>query len=441
MDFRLVADEVAREIERGALKPGDQLPTQRAFARQRRIAASTAIRVYGELVRRGLVVGEVGRGTFVRAAPVHPDATMAEDSGRTPVNLELNYPVVEGQSELMGRSLTGLLRADALDLAILPAAPDGSVEARSAAARLLARRDWEPDADRVLFAGNSRQAVAAALSSLVRPGSRLAVEELTYAMVKGIAQRLGIELVAVRMDEQGMCPDALAAAHRRTPLSAVYVQPTLHNPLSLTMAEQRRQQLADVVSDLDLSVVEDATWSFLVEDAPPPFAAYAPERTILVDSLSKRLAPGLTTGFLVAPAAHADALAAALRFGAWTAGRFNLEAMVRWAGDGTVARIAAAKRLDVADRQTLVREHLAGFEVRTHPGSYFCWWQLPSPWRAETFTARAARELGIAVTPGSAFATGARTAPDAVRVALASPPRPVLADALRRLAELAAKDG
>ncbi|MEU5435006.1 PLP-dependent aminotransferase family protein [Streptomyces sp. NPDC020719] len=441
MDFRLVADEVAREIERGALKPGDRLPTQRAFARQRRIADSTAIRVYGELVRRGLVVGEVGRGTFVRAAPAHPDSTLAEDSGRTPVNLELNYPVVPGQSELLGRSLTGLLRADTLDLATLPAAPDGFAEARAAAARVLARPGWEPEADRVLFAGNSRQAVAAALSALVRPGGRVAVEELTYAMVKGVVQRLGIELVAIRMDEEGMCPDALAAVHGRTPLSAVYVQPTVHNPLSVTMGERRRQQLADCVREMGIHVVEDTTWSFLAEHAPPPLAAYAPERTVLVDSLSKRLAPGLSTGFLLAPAAHTDALAAALRFGAWTAGRFNLEAMVRWAGDGTVSRIVAAKRVDAADRQALVREHLAGFEVRAHPGSYFCWWQLPAPWRAEAFTARAARELGIAVTPGSAFATGARTAPDAVRVALASPPRPVLADALRRLAELASAGG
>ncbi|MEU1026985.1 GntR family transcriptional regulator, partial [Streptomyces sp. NPDC005904] len=67
-DYRRVADAVAREIEAGTLRGGERLPTQRAFARRRGIANSTAIRVYGELARRGLVVGEVGRGTFVRAA-------------------------------------------------------------------------------------------------------------------------------------------------------------------------------------------------------------------------------------------------------------------------------------------------------------------------------------------------------------------------------------
>ncbi len=173
---------------------------------------------------------------------------------------------------------------------------------------------------------------------------------------------------------------------------------------------------------------------------PPPLAAYAPDRTVLVDSLSKRLAPGLTTGFLAAPASHAPALARALRSGAWTAGRFNLEAAVRWAGDGTVEEVGAAKRADAAARHALVRGHLGGFRVRSDPAAYYCWWELPAPWRAETFAAAAAGRLGIAVTPGTAFAVGAAV-PDAVRIGLATPPVPVLDGVLRRLAALAATAG
>src|SRR4030095_16944851 len=64
-EYLKLADTVASEIANGALKPGDRLPPQRRFAYQRKIAVSTASRVYTELLRRGLVVGEVGRGTFV----------------------------------------------------------------------------------------------------------------------------------------------------------------------------------------------------------------------------------------------------------------------------------------------------------------------------------------------------------------------------------------
>ncbi len=68
-EYVKLADSIAADISNGALKPGDRLPPQRHFAYERGIAVSTASRVYTELLRRGLVVGEVGRGTYVSGEP------------------------------------------------------------------------------------------------------------------------------------------------------------------------------------------------------------------------------------------------------------------------------------------------------------------------------------------------------------------------------------
>ncbi|MFE3323867.1 PLP-dependent aminotransferase family protein [Streptomyces sp. NPDC059176] len=437
-DYRRLADEIAAAVADGRLKPGDRLPPQRTYARRRRIAVSTAIRVYGELVRRGLVVGEVGRGTFVRAAPPPPGSALIESAGGATVDLQLNYPVAEGQSELMARELRSLARPDVLGATTGPAAPEGTDGARRAAAGVLARSGWSPDPDRLLFAGNGRQALAGAIASLVPPGGRLGVEALTYPLVKTVAERLGARLVPIALDEEGVRPEALVAAHRATPLAALYVQPTLHNPLTLTAGDARRAQLAEAIHTCGLTAIEDTTWAFLAPDAPAPLAAYAPERTLLVDSLSKRLAPGLTVGYLVPPAEHRETLAQALRSGAWTAAGFASAAALRWSESGVVAEVAGWKRTDAELRQELVRRALDGFDVRTDPRSYFCWWRLPKCWRAEAFVAAAAQE-GVAVTPGSAFAVGAHAAPDAVRVGLASPSHRELAQALDRLAALAAR--
>ncbi|TIW69602.1 MAG: GntR family transcriptional regulator, partial [Mesorhizobium sp.] len=54
-EYLKLADDVALEIAEGRLRPGERLPPQRSFAYQRGIAASTATRVYAELLRRGLV--------------------------------------------------------------------------------------------------------------------------------------------------------------------------------------------------------------------------------------------------------------------------------------------------------------------------------------------------------------------------------------------------
>ncbi|MFF8015758.1 aminotransferase class I/II-fold pyridoxal phosphate-dependent enzyme [Streptomyces sp. NPDC007929] len=438
-DYRRIADRIADDIATGRLRPGQRLPPQRAFARRRGIAPSTAGRVYGELVRRGLVVGEVGRGTFVRAAPDGPVGRALVEPGpaAAPVDLELNYPAAPGQPELLAPALAPLLRPDVLAEALLPAAATGTEAAREAAATLLATPGWRPAPERLLFTGNARQAIAAVLASLVRPGGRVGVEQLTYPLVREIAARLGITLVPLAQDASGLLPEAVVAAHRSAPLSALYVQPTLHNPTSLTTTRPRLLQLAQLVHDLNLPVVEDRIWSFLRENGDP-LAAHAPALTHVVDGLSKRVAPGLTAGFLVVPPHRVDAVARAVRSGGWSAGRFALEAAVRWAGEGTVARLVAAKRADAARRQRILAEELAGFTVRSDPGAYFAWWELPAPWRADTFTAAAAAH-GIAVTPGPAFAVAPGHTPDAVRLGLASAPEPALRRALRTLAHVAAR--
>jgi DNA-binding transcriptional MocR family regulator len=424
-DYRRIADAVAADIASGRLRPGEPLPPQRAFARRHRIANSTAARVYGELARRGLVTGEVGRGTFVRAGAAEPALA---DPGGAPVDLQLNFPVLPEQSALLAESLATMLRPDVLANALQAGAVTGTAAARAAAADLLARTGWRPDPGRILFTGNGKQSLAAAIAALVPVGGRLGVEALTYPVVRTIAARLGITLVPLEMDEHGVVPEALRAAAVR----AVYLQPALHNPLGVTMPAARRAEVVAVLAELDVPVIEDAVYTFLCDE--PPLAAVAPDRTVLVDSLSKRIAPGLTLGFVVPPASLVDQVAAAVRGGGWTAPRFAVDVAAHHIADGTAAAVQLAKRADAAARQRLVADRLAGFTVHADPRTYHCWWELPAPWRADTFVAAAARE-GIAVTPAAAFAIGA--APNAVRLALASPPLDRLSGALDVLARIA----
>jgi DNA-binding transcriptional MocR family regulator len=194
-------------------------------------------------------------------------------------------------------------------------------------------------------------------------------------------------------------------------------------------------QLAETLLRLGVPAIEDAVWAFL-RDELPPLAAHAPERTVLIDSLSKRAAPGLTLGFVVAPAALSGKISSALRSGGWSPMRFALEAAHRWQQDGALAALVAAKKREATERQKLAARHLDGFDVRSDPRSYHCWWQLPRPWRAETFVAAAARH-GIGVVPAAAFTVGRAHAPNALRIGLATPDPDTLIRALDTLAALA----
>src|SRR5436309_15946157 len=112
-EYLKLADTVAVEIANGALKPGDRLPPQRSFAYERKISVSTASRVYTELLRRGLVAGEVGRGTFVSGEPRRGIAMPTEPRGAR-IDLEVNYPILPTQSGPIGSSLAVLERPEVL---------------------------------------------------------------------------------------------------------------------------------------------------------------------------------------------------------------------------------------------------------------------------------------------------------------------------------------
>ncbi|HVY41552.1 MAG TPA: PLP-dependent aminotransferase family protein [Hyphomicrobiaceae bacterium] len=430
--YASLVDEIAAEIASGSLKPGDRLPPQRTFAYKRGIAPSTAGRVYSELLRRGLVVGEVGRGTFV--------AGQARDSGPARgephegrIDLEFNFPTIPQQATLIAKSLAGLQRVDVIGAAIGPVTTQRVNSARATVAAHLRTADWQPQPDAFVFTGAGRQSIAAAISALVPVGGRLAVEALSYPMVKSIAARLGASIVPIAMDSDGLRPDALAKAHRNAKLSAVYLQPVMHNPLGQSMSDARRSDILRTASKLDLPIIEDLVYGFLSDK--PPLAAEQPDRCIMVDSLSKIIAPGAAVGMLYCPNAIRDRLSATVRAGAWTVSPLSLEAGMRILTDGTAAEIRRLKRLDARRRQAIMAKALTGFEIAADPGSYHLWLRLPETWRSDAFAAAAARS-GVAVTPSSAFAMAPGHAPNAVRLALGLPSHDELRLAGKRLADL-----
>jgi DNA-binding transcriptional MocR family regulator len=431
-EYVKLADTIAAEIADGRLKPGDRLPPQRDFAYERKIAVSTASRVYAELLRRGLVVGEVGRGTFISGDAKRGGALPSEPRGIR-IDFEFNYPILTDQTTLIAKSLGGLEKPAALDAALRQATSTGTPAVRSVAAAYLAQSGWSPSPEQLVFTGNGRQSIAAALATLVPTGGRCGVEALTYPFIKGIAARLGISLVPLAMDEDGVRPDAVQKAHREAHLSAIYIQPVIHNPLGITMSPARRADLLRVVEKLDLPIIEDNVYAFL--DNEPPLAALAPDRCIVIDSLSKKVAPGLALGFIVVPLARRENVMASVRSGGWTASGFAFAAAQRMMADGTVAELARLKRLDARTRQKLAADRLSGSELQTNEKSYHLWLTLPPHWRSQTFVAAAARR-DIALTPSTTFAATPGHAPNAVRLALAAPTMDQLDSGLRTLAAM-----
>jgi DNA-binding transcriptional MocR family regulator len=156
----------------------------------------------------------------------------------------------------------------------------------------------------------------------------------------------------------------------------------------------------------------------------------------MIDSLSQRVASGITLGWTISPLHLTPAITDAIRAAALVPSGLALAMCVRWITDGTVSQLVKDKRRDAAARQRVLRKSCPDVRIEADPRAYHAWMQLPAAWRADTFTAAAA-ERGIAVAPGSAFAVGTGRAPNAVRLALASPTPTALAHSLGVLNALA----
>jgi DNA-binding transcriptional MocR family regulator len=213
--------------------------------------------------------------------------------------------------------------------------------------------------------------------------------------------------------------------------------PTLHNPTTSTMPEARRREIAEIAVRYSVPLIEDDIYSGFYEDADlPPLAALAEGFGYYLTSLSKTVAPGLRTGFVVAPdAAAAERVAAAVRASCWMAPPLLAEISARWITDGTALRVLENHRQSASERRALARRILGNADYHAPPGSLHVWLNLPEPWRAGDFVATL-RDQGVAIAAAETFAIGRASAPHAVRVCLGTPHRIAdLETGLTRIAE------
>src|SRR5690606_14622163 len=124
---------------------------------------------------------------------------------------------------------------------------------------------------------------------------------ITYPGIRSIAAQLRLRLAGLPMDGDGILPDAFAAACERDRPKALYLNPTLHNPLTLTMPAARRAEIAAVAQRYRVPIVEDDAYGFIPADGPAPLAAHAPDLTWHIGGLSKCIGAGLRLAYVAAP--------------------------------------------------------------------------------------------------------------------------------------------
>ena len=430
--YKRIVDQLAIRIRSGELAPGTQLPTLRALMAQEQVALATALRVYHELEAIGLVVGEPGRGTFVRDSSLPRGMGLEQHPPRSSaVDLTFNYPALPGQAHLLRDGLRAIAASGDLD-ALLHSPPQGGrPHERQTAARHLRNRAIRVPGEQVLIVNGAQQGLAVSVMALLQPGDVLALDALTYPGLKTLAQFHRLDLEALPQRDGQMDLDALEALCQRRPVRALYCMPTMHNPLGTVMPQADRLRLAQLARQHDLLIIEDGAYAFLAEPAPKPLQTLAPERTLYISGLSKSVASGLRLGFIVAPLEMIPALEQAIRLSTWSTPALTVALGCHWIESGLVDSLEEQKRADARRRQRLARRVLKGCELSAHPSSYYLWLRLAQGLRADNVVSQLERQ-GVRVTSAEPFATTAHV-PQALRVALGSISLEALEQALHKV--------
>jgi len=356
-----LSGEIYRQIRRAVLdrrlRPGDPLPPGRELARALAVSRATVTVAYERLAAEGFVTSRQGSGTFVSelVTQIGPEKTGRRSTGALQprpiweavppqptfetVRFDFRTGICDASlfpHRSWRRSVAWALRSGETTAGVYEHAA-GHRDLRVAIARQTGiSRGIKASADDIIITNGTQQALDVLARVLLAPGDGIAVEDPGYGPPRHLFKALGIRVVGVPVDRQGLVVDALPRGIR-----AVYVTPSHQYPLSVTMTLPRRQALLAWAERNNAAIIEDdydSEFRFGGRPLEPLQMLDARGRVVYVGSFSKTMLPTLRLGFLVTPPSLRAALHKAKFVSDWHSSTLAQAALARFIDEGAFAR-------------------------------------------------------------------------------------------------------
>jgi GntR family transcriptional regulator/MocR family aminotransferase len=443
--YKQIFDQLVARIRSRAFPAGHRLPPTRALAEELETHRNTVVRAYADLESAGFVQSTVGRGTFVAPqaesktpAPPRPSGAMPwtsllsnvadteplrrlERFGRAPagrdvVNLTRMQPSPDMVPvDLLRRCVDHVLRSEgARALAYAP--PEGLLRLRTLVAADLGISGVPATPDDVLITTGSQQGLDLVARALVNPGDLFLVDPMTYTGAIDLLTLAGARLVPIPSDPEG--PDMLSLArYRGAGAKGLYLMPNCRNPTGECVSAERRRALVAWSRETGIPLVEDDYGAdlWLSGDAAPAALRALDGDVLHLGTFSKKLAPALRVGFLVAPPPMRRAIVAIKRAMDLGTSAFLQHVLAEFLDRGylrahlnrTLPEYRA--RRDALDRS--LREHMPpGVKWKAPDRGVVLWLELPRELEADVVFEEGLKR-GVAVSPSNVFGVDAHPTP------------------------------
>ncbi|MDO9417118.1 aminotransferase-like domain-containing protein [Pararhizobium sp.] len=431
--YSRIADQIEGAIVEGELPAGAKLPPQRNLAYDLGVTIGTIGRAYSLIRERGLVSGEVGRGTYVLdRSETAPDAAGLDPvsvslTGTRPVNAPLGKTRFDstsapdvGQGLVLGQLFSDISQDHPSEVASYTR--NFPQHWFDAGRQWLSRGDWSPRAENIVATLGAHAGVMAVISAATAPGDKIAFENLTYSQISRSAALIGRRNALVESDEHGMLPEDFERVCAQQHPKMAFLMPTAQNPTVVTLSLERRKAIVAIARAHSVWLIEDNLYGSMTSEDLPLLAELAPERTFLVGGLSKSVAAGVRGGWVACPPHYSQRVRIAHKMVTGGIPFVLAELCSRLVLSGQAAEIRKKCVAEINARQQLARDILSGLDFNTHPNIPFLWLKLPEPWLSGTFR-NAALDEGVLVDDEDEFKAGR---PDKVfhraRIGLSAPP-------------------
>ncbi|HEX4463294.1 MAG TPA: aminotransferase class I/II-fold pyridoxal phosphate-dependent enzyme [Solirubrobacterales bacterium] len=396
-----IAASIERAIERGALAPGEALPSVRTIARELGVSPTTASAALGDLRSRGLVVTH--------------ERSRSRVSWRPPLGGALQRPSVPaGARDLASGNPDPSLLPDATPFLRRLQPPTQLYGDEPAVPGLLALAEAEfgatgIDGEALAVTSGALDGIERALQANTKPGDLVAVEDPGFAGLFDLLRALGLALRPVPIDDRGMVPDGLAAALAEG-AAAVVLNPRGQNPTGASLDDRRARELRAVLAQAPGAMVVEDDHLGPIAGVPRVTLTAGRERWASTLSLAKSLGPDLRLAILAGDAQTISRVRGRQAVGPqWVSHLLQHLVAAMW-GDKRVGAALARTADTYRDRREQFQAALAerGIEV-TAPAGIAVW--IPVPEEAPVVQALLAQ--GWAVMPGAPFRL---QSPRAIRV-------------------------
>ncbi len=425
-----LADAIEEAITDNSLPAGEKLPPQRNLAFDLKVTIGTIGRAYALAHERGLVTGEVGRGTYVLAKHDPKNASAAYSSDGIAGTRIQDAPLDKGRFDTTAAPDVGQNTVlEPLIASVIRNFPHEIVNYTRHFPHhwLEAGRQWlnqehaPADASNIVVTNGAHAGAIAAITAFTAPGDRIVFEDLTYTQISRSVRITGRRIAIAASDEHGMIPEEFERVCNQQHPTMAFLMPSIHNPTLATMPYERRVAIAKIAARHNVWLIEDDTYGVMTRSNIPKIADIAPERTFLLGSLSKAVTAGLRCGWVACPPHCAQRLRVTHKLMTGGVSFLLAETAAQLVLSGQAEKLLAQCSTEIEWREQLARKIFKGYDLVSSPYVPILWLKLPEPWLAGTFKA-AAYENGLLIDDEDEFKAGRVDRTDhRVRIAFSSP--------------------